>query len=77
MYRSMVQELCDREKWIKIRDSEDYELLRIRLFDGYKKFCEGQEIPSINFSDEMDFLHTGTRVNFENLYFTRRKQLTI
>lgn len=75
--KKMGSLLRDKDKWKEVREKAEYESLRKMLWDGYNEFCVDVEFPAITFSDEMDFFRTGTRVNFENLYFLRRRQLTI
>ena len=73
----MLSLLRDKNKWKEVREKDEYEPLRKMLWDGYNKFCADVEFPALKFSDEMDLFRTGVQVNFENLYFLRRKQLTI
>ena len=63
--------------WKRIREDEAFKPLLGRLKAEYDLYCREKAIPQILFSDETDFLRTGNRVRFEELYFTRRRQLTI
>ena len=63
--------------WEKVRSDPGYAPLLSMLNDGYEKYCKDKEIPTIKFSDEMEFLNEGTRTRFEEKYFFRRAQLTV
>ena len=63
--------------WKRIRENEAYKPLIGRLRDEYELYCRDKPIPQILFSDEVDFIKTGNRTRFENLYFTRRRQLSL
>ena len=69
--------LKDKELWKRARESEEYKLLRDKLMEEYKMDCEGQDIPLIKFSDEFEFLKNGNRTRFQDVYFLRRRQLSI
>ena len=69
--------LRDKAVWKKIREDEAFKPLLGRLKAEYDLYCRDKAIPQILFSDETDFLRTGNRVRFEELYFTRRRQLTL
>ena len=68
---------CTPASSVQCREKEEYEPLRKRLWDAYNKFCRDVEFPYFTFSDEMHFFRTGIRVDFENLCFLRRKQMSI
>ncbi len=67
----------DKEKWAYIREVDEYKKLRDMLFNDYNEYCKDQGIPMLTFSDEMDFINTGSRKRFENKYFHRRIQLSV
>jgi len=73
----MFSFLNNRDKWNKIRTDERYKPLIKMLDDAYKADCENQQIDYIPFSIWMSFANTGERLSFENLYFKRRRQLSI
>lgn len=73
----MISLLRDKNKWQEVREKEEYEPLRKKLWDAYNKFCKDVDFPYYTFSDEMHFFRTGIRVDFENLCFLRRKQMSI
>lgn len=68
--------LNDNKKWEQIRSSEEYKPLRDMICAEYDKNCKDKPIPQITFSLETEFLRTGNRTKFENVYFARRKQLS-
>lgn len=69
--------LRDKNLWKKIRDDSAYKPLLDALWKEYNLVCDGKDIPIITFSDEMDFVKTGSRARFEEKYFLRRRQLTV
>ena len=69
--------LRDREKWNEIRTDVKYKALIDKLNEAYRADCENQEIEYIPFSLWIDFAKTGERLSFENVYFKRRRQLSI
>ena len=69
--------LNDREQWKDIRQNPEYKPLIDEVLKGYKLFCENKEIPVITYSDEIDFVKTGSRKRFQDKYFLRRIQLTV
>lgn len=73
----MFNFLRDKDKWNKVRNEEAYKPLRDMLFLSYKELCENKEIPQLPFSLWMDFVKTGNRKPFEDLYFLRRKQMSV
>lgn len=69
--------LKDKEKWSRIRNHEDYKVLRDKLELEYDSLCRDKEIPQLPFSAWFETIKTGNRKKFEDLYFLRRKQMSI
>ena len=69
--------LNDREKWDEIRDNAEYKPLRDEIERAYESICKGKDIPRITFRLETEILRTGNRTKFEQVYFEKRKQLTL
>lgn len=73
----MFNFLRDKDKWNRVRNEDVFKFLRDLLFSEYETLCKDKEIPQLPFSLWMDFVKTGDRKNFEDLYFLRRKQMSV
>jgi len=73
----MFSFLRDREKWEKIRNCDEYKVLRDRLEAEYNSLCKDKETPQLPFSMWFETIKTGERKKFEDLYFLRRKQMSV
>lgn len=73
----MFSELRDKSKFKEIRELEKYQHIRKLLNALYEEICIEKGTVNISFELESEFLRDGTRVNFEEKYFLRRKQLSI
>jgi hypothetical protein len=73
----MFSELKDKSKFKEIRESEKYRYIRNFLDTLYGEICIANGTVNISFELESEFLRNGNRVNFEEKYFLRRKQLSI
>ena len=73
----MFKFLKDKEKWKEIRSRDDYKLLRDQLWSEYDLVCKDKEIPQLPFDIWFESIKTGNRKMFEDLYFIRRRQLSV
>lgn len=68
--------LNNNEFWKNVRECDDYQFLREELAALYKKNCTG-ELSLLTYSDYCIFFETGSRKEYEEGYFLRRRRLDI
>ena len=68
--------LNNDEFWKKVRECDEYQFLREELTALYKKNCTG-ELSLLTYSDYCIFFETGSRKEYEEGYFLRRRRLDI
>lgn len=73
----MVDIFRDKKIWEQVRTDSKYKFLLDELWSAYDKYCKDKEIPMIKFSDEVDFLYTGSRAVYNEKFFARRHQLSV
>ena len=71
----LLSRACDKEFWAEVREKDCYAPFRNELLSLWANLCEGKEIPELKYSDFKLFSVTGSRSEYEGVYFNRRLRL--
>lgn len=71
----LLSRACEKEFWAEVRKKECYAPFRDELLALWANLCEGREIPELRYSDFKLFSVTGSRSEYEAVYFNRRLRL--
>lgn len=72
----VFSKLNDDAFWLKVRESEEYQFLREELFTLYDENAKSA-LPLLTYTDYRIFFETGSRKEYEEGYFLRRRRLDI
>lgn len=65
----------DKGFWREVREKDCYAPFREELLSLWNDLCEGKDIPELRFSDFKLYWITGSRAEYEAVYFNRRLRL--
>ena len=71
----LLSRACDKEFWSEVRTKDCYADFRNELLKLWADLCEGKDIPELRYSDFKLFSATGSRSEYEAVYFNRRLRL--
>ena len=66
---------CDQAFWKQVREKECYAAFRDDVLKNWQECCEGKGVPELRYRDFIQFALTGSRTEYEDVYFERRRQL--
>ncbi len=69
----LIAKAADAAFWTQVRDSEDYRPIREEVLKQYESL-KG-DIPAVRYSEFIIYNNTGSRREYENSYFRRRRQM--
>lgn len=72
---SLLGRACDNEFWTEVREKDCYARFRNECLSLWNKLCEGKEIPELTYSLFKIYFDTGSRGEFESVYFNRRLRM--
>ncbi len=71
----LIDRACDKEFWAEVREKDCYARFRNENLSIWNNLCEGKDIPELRYSDYKLFFVTGSRNEFEAVYFSRRRMM--
>ncbi len=71
----LLDRACDKEFWAEVREKDCYARFRDENFAIWNNHCEGHEIPELKYSLFKLFSVTGSRSEYEAVYFNRRLRM--
>jgi len=72
---SLLGRACDKEFWAEVREKDCYARFREDNLRLYQNLCEGREIPELTYSLFKIYFETGSRSEYESVYFNRRLRM--
>ncbi len=72
---SLLGRACDKEFWTEVREKDCYARFRDENLSIWNNHCEGKEIPELKYSLFKLFSVTGSRSEYETVYFDRRLRM--
>jgi hypothetical protein len=72
---SLLGRACDKEFWAEVREKDCFARFRNENLAIWNNHCEGKEIPELTYSLFKIYFDTGSRSEFENVYFNRRLRM--
>ncbi len=72
---NLLLRACDKNFWAEVREKDCYARFRDENLSIWNNHCEGKEIPELTYSLFKLFSVTGSRSEFENVYFNRRLRM--
>lgn len=72
---SLLGRACDKEFWATVREKDCYSRFRDENLNLWNKFCEGKDIPELTYSLFKIYFDTGSRSEYESVYFNRRLRM--
>ena len=69
---SLLGRACDKEFWAEVREKDCFARFRNENIAIWNNHCEGKEIPELTYSLFKIYFDTGSRSEFENVYFKPR-----
>lgn len=72
---NLLGRACDKDFWAAVREKDCYARFRDENLNLWNKFCEGKDIPELTYSLFKIYFETGSRGEFESVYFNRRLRM--
>ncbi len=72
---SLLGRACEKEFWAEVREKDCYARFRDENLSIWKNHCDGKEIPELTYSLFKLFSVTGSRSEYETVYFNRRLRM--
>lgn len=72
---SLLGRACDKEFWAEVREKDCFARFRNENLAIWNNHCEGKEISELTYSLFKIYFDTGSRSEFENVYFNRRLRM--
>ena len=71
----LLERACDKEFWSEVREKDCYARFREENLALWESLCEGRVIPELTYSLFKIYSVTGSRAEFEAVYFDRRRAM--
>ena len=72
---SLLGRACDKEFWAEVREKDCFARFRDENLAIWNNNCEGKAIPELTYSLFKLYWITGSRSEFEDVYFERRRRM--
>ena len=72
---SLLGRACDKEFWAEVREKDCYARFRNENLAIWNNCCEGKPISELTYSLFKIYSVTGSRSEFEDVYFDRRRRM--
>ncbi len=72
---SLLGRACDKKFWAEVREKDCFARFRDENLAIWNNHCEGREIPELTYSLFKIYFDTGSRSEFESVYFNRRLRM--
>ena len=72
---NLLGKACEGSFWKEVREKDCFAPFRNEIITTWSTSCEGKEIPELRYSDFLIFTKTGSRSEYEQVYFDRRRRM--